>query len=162
MQIVSIQTADGVFTARFSERGLAALEFPDSESGRTGRNGECRDVTVWVEQTACALTRLLEGKPAKVLPPLDLSGGTPFQQCVWRALREVPLGATTTYSEVARQIGQPAGVRAVGGACGANTIPVIVPCHRVLLKGGGLGGFSAGLRWKRVLLSREGLQLPLG
>jgi O-6-methylguanine DNA methyltransferase len=87
---------------------------------------------------------------------LDLSAGTPFQQSVWRALEKIPFGQTRSYGEIASAIGNAKGVRAVGGACGANPIPVLVPCHRVLAANGKLGGFAGGLAWKRTLLEREG------
>jgi len=91
------------------------------------------------------------------MPPLDLSSGTAFQQKVWAALREIPSGKTRTYSQVADAVRKPLASRAVGSACGANPIPVLVPCHRVLPATGGLGGFSAGLEWKRRLLGVEGV-----
>jgi len=68
-------------------------------------------------------------------------------------------GRTKSYGEIARAIGKPKAVRAVGGACGANPIPVLVPCHRVLAAHGKIGGFSSGLAWKRELLKREGIIL---
>ena len=86
--------------------------------------------------------------------PLDLVG-TAFQQRVWRALRRIPPGATTTYGELARSIGAPRAVRAVGTACGANPVAVAVPCHRVLRGDGALGGYRWGLARKRALLARE-------
>jgi O-6-methylguanine DNA methyltransferase len=91
------------------------------------------------------------------LPPLDVSSGTVFQQRVWSALRKIRCGQTRSYGDIARVIGKPKAVRAVGGACGANPIPVFVPCHRVLAANRKLGGFSGGLNWKRTLLAREGV-----
>jgi O-6-methylguanine DNA methyltransferase len=82
--------------------------------------------------------------------------GTDFQKSVWRALREIPVGATVTYSELARRIGRPESVRAVAAACGANPIAVIVPCHRVIGKDGSLTGYAwGGVEKKRMLLERE-------
>jgi len=72
-------------------------------------------------------------------------------------LRKIAPGQTKSYAQVARTIGRPGAVRAVGQACGANPIPVVIPCHRVLAAGGKLGGFSGGLDWKRKLLLREGV-----
>ncbi len=86
--------------------------------------------------------------------PLDMRG-TIFQHRVWTALQEVPRGKTTTYAEVARSIGQPAAVRAVAGACAANPVGVLVPCHRVLRSDGGLSGYYWGVARKRALLTRE-------
>lgn len=86
--------------------------------------------------------------------PLDLRG-TPFQRQVWQALREIPAGETRTYGEVATEIGRPRASRAVGAACGANPAPIVVPCHRVVAAGGGLGGFSGELWRKEAMLERE-------
>jgi methylated-DNA-[protein]-cysteine S-methyltransferase len=77
-------------------------------------------------------------------------------------LRRIATGRTKSYSEVASVIGKPGAARAVGGACGANPIPVLVPCHRVLAANRRLGGFSGGLDWKRKLLAREGVQYANG
>ena len=81
--------------------------------------------------------------------------GTPFQLRVWEALRAIPYGETRSYSEVARGIGKPDAVRAVGAANGANPLPIVVPCHRVLGANGSLTGFGGGLRVKRFLLDLE-------
>ncbi|HEY7595053.1 MAG TPA: methylated-DNA--[protein]-cysteine S-methyltransferase [Actinophytocola sp.] len=81
--------------------------------------------------------------------------GTPFQQRVWAALREVPYGETTTYGELAATIGSPTAFRAVGHANGHNPISIIVPCHRVIGTSGGLTGYGGGLPRKRFLLALE-------
>ena len=86
--------------------------------------------------------------------PLDLIG-TAFQQKVWRALQQIPHGTTSTYSEIARRIGSPRAVRAVGTACGKNPLSFAVPCHRVLREDGSLGGYRWGLERKKRLLERE-------
>ncbi len=83
--------------------------------------------------------------------------GTPFQQKVWGVLRSIPYGATRSYAEVAAQIGCSKGCRAVGMANHANPLPIIIPCHRVIEKNGGLGGYAFGLDYKRKLLSIEGV-----
>lgn len=86
-----------------------------------------------------------------------MSGGVPaFRRAVWRALRALPRGRTATYGELARRAGNPRAARAAGTACGANPLPLFVPCHRAVAAGGRLGGFSSGLAWKRLLLSGEG------
>lgn len=93
--------------------------------------------------------------PAKGLDlPLDLRG-TAFQERVWRALREVPAGTTTTYAEVAQRIGMPRAVRAVAGACAANDLAVAIPCHRVVRTDGALSGYRWGVERKRALIDRE-------
>ena len=86
--------------------------------------------------------------------PLDVRG-TAFQQRVWRALREIPAGATVSYAEIARRIGSPKSVRAVAQACGANALAVAIPCHRVVRSDGGLSGYRFGVERKRTLLVRE-------
>jgi O-6-methylguanine DNA methyltransferase len=147
-----IKTNDGVFIALFTERGLAEVSFPDRRSPAVAK----RDVPkAWKDQTADALKRVLRGEQPTKLPPLDLSKGTEFQQKVWRALLEIPAGETRSYGEIAAAVGLPGAARAVGAACGANPIPILVPCHRVLAAQKKLGGFSAGLKWKRLLLKRE-------
>jgi AraC family transcriptional regulator, regulatory protein of adaptative response / methylated-DNA-[protein]-cysteine methyltransferase len=89
--------------------------------------------------------------------PLDPCG-TDFQQRVWRALREIPPGATASYSEIAERIGAPKEAYAVGEACAANMIAVAIPCHRVVRKDGGLAGYRWGFKRKRALLKREGVR----
>jgi AraC family transcriptional regulator of adaptative response/methylated-DNA-[protein]-cysteine methyltransferase len=86
--------------------------------------------------------------------PLDVRG-TAFQQRVWQALREIPAGSTTSYSEIAQRIGSPGSMRAVAGACAANALAVAIPCHRVVRNDGGLSGYRWGVERKRALLERE-------
>jgi|SRR5688572_14134520 len=86
--------------------------------------------------------------------PVELHG-TPFQQRVWQRLRTVPAGETASYSDIARAIGAPSAVRAVGAANGANPVAIIVPCHRIVGSGGQLTGYGGGLDRKRWLLSHE-------
>lgn len=152
---MAFSTPDGVFSARFTERGLAELEFPGraSRAGAAKAAGAAQD---WVRLTEEALASALQGLPPRRLPPLDWRGTTPFQQRIWSALLQIPSGHTRTYAELAVEAGHPGAGRAAGSACGANPIPVLVPCHRVVRSGGGLGGFSGGLGWKQTLLRREG------
>ncbi len=86
--------------------------------------------------------------------PLDLDG-TPFQVKVWNALQEIPYGETISYGELAKWIGNPKAVRAVGGANGRNPIPLVVPCHRVIGSDGSLTGYGSGLPIKSALLEHE-------
>ena len=85
--------------------------------------------------------------------------GTPFQLAVWNALLAIPYGDTISYAELARRIGKPAAVRAVGAANGANPIPVIIPCHRVIGSNGTLTGYGGGIERKQWLLALEGRRL---
>lgn len=160
--VTPIPTRWGEFTATFTKAGLAELRFPPSAviesppAGAVCTHELPQSVTRWVERTRRAVEQVLRGEPSKGMPPLDWAGaGTPFQQRVWTELCRIPTGETVTYGELARRVGRPGAARAVGQACGANPIPVLVPCHRVLAAGGGLGGFSAGLDWKRRLLAVE-------
>ncbi len=155
-----IETGDGLFIAHYSQRGLAALEFP-RQFVRPLRKPAVvsRQINSFHQLTAQALKQVLDGQAPGKLPPLDLTAGTEFQQRVWRELRKIATGRSRTYGEVAHAVGQPKAVRAVGGACGANPVPVLVPCHRVLAANQKPGGFSGGLAWKKKLLEREGIEL---
>jgi methylated-DNA-[protein]-cysteine S-methyltransferase len=86
--------------------------------------------------------------------------GTPFERSVWEELRRIPFGETRSYGEIARAIGRPSASRAVGRANGANPIPIVVPCHRVIGADGSLTGFGGGLEAKSRLLEIEGRRLP--
>jgi methylated-DNA-[protein]-cysteine S-methyltransferase len=88
--------------------------------------------------------------------PVACPEGTPFQREVWRTLREIPCGTTWSYAELARRIGRPAAVRAVGLANGANPVGLVVPCHRVIGSDGSLTGYGGGVERKRWLLAHEG------
>lgn len=86
--------------------------------------------------------------------PLDLKA-TPFQEQVWDTARQIPYGQTRSYWWVAVRMGNPHAFRAVGGALGANPVPIIIPCHRVVRENGNMGGFSCGIGWKKLLLGHE-------
>jgi AraC family transcriptional regulator of adaptative response/methylated-DNA-[protein]-cysteine methyltransferase len=100
------------------------------------------------------VVRAVEQPGSSAALPLDIQG-TAFQQRVWRALSKVPAGSRTTYTELARQIGQPTAARAVAQACAANPVAVVIPCHRVVRADGGLSGYRWGVERKRALLERE-------
>jgi O-6-methylguanine DNA methyltransferase len=156
-----IFTREGKFIAHYSEKGLAEIDWP--KVGRASpRAAKQNDVPAkiknWHRMTETALKKILAGKKSK-LPPLDWTGKTEFQKSVWRQMLKIPIGKTKSYGEIAAAIGKPKAVRAVGGACGANPVPVLVPCHRVLAANKKLGGFSGGLDWKRSLLKREGVKI---
>lgn len=161
MQTVTlpISTRDGEFLAHYSHRGLAGLDFPYRRTpAQTAKaeNGVTAEIRGWHRMTESALVKLLAGEKQVKFPPLDLCG-TDFQKSVWREMLKIASGKTKSYGEIAEAIGKPGAVRAVGGACGANHIPVFVPCHRVLAANKKIGGFSSGLHWKRTLLEREGV-----
>jgi O-6-methylguanine DNA methyltransferase len=104
------------------------------------------------------IRRAAEGKPVSVNGHVRITSGTPFQRSVWKALLAIPRGATVSYAGIARKVGRPGAARAVGQAVGSNPVPLLIPCHRVLASGGGLGGFGGGLPMKRALLRQEGVE----
>lgn len=105
---------------------------------------------------AAQFLEYLQGRRSTFDLPLDLAAGTAFQQEVWQALAEIPHGAVTTYAALARDLGRPMAVRAVGAAVGRNPVSVVVPCHRVLGSDGTLTGYAGGLPRKTALLRLEG------
>ena len=159
---IPVVTHDGNFVARYSEKGLAELSFPNSRVSARVVKKEIIPAKFrsWQRVTEAALKSILAGRAPKEFPPLELTG-TDFQKSVWNALRKIAFGKTKSYGEIAVVIGKPKAVRAVGGACGANPIPVLIPCHRVLAANKKLGGFSGWLAWKRTLLAREGIGFSL-
>jgi AraC family transcriptional regulator of adaptative response/methylated-DNA-[protein]-cysteine methyltransferase len=101
-----------------------------------------------------AILNFISGESSLARVPLDIRG-TVFQRRVWDELRRIPRGETRTYSEIAAAVGAPAAVRAVGSACGANPVALVVPCHRAVRRDGRLGGYAWGLARKKKLLALE-------
>ncbi|CAN5784207.1 methylated-DNA--[protein]-cysteine S-methyltransferase [soil metagenome] len=138
-----------------SERGLAGVYF-EGHKHFSGSSGWQRDDTHAVlQQTVQQLDAYFAKQRQQFDLPLDLSGGTAFQQEVWQALLALPFGSTASYASIARHIGRPAAVRAVGAANGRNPISIIVPCHRVIASSGALTGYAGGLANKKILLTLE-------
>lgn len=138
-----------------SPRGLRAIRFSSRETAiredsRLADNPLLQDIVY-------QLDRYFQGHLFRFHLPLDFYG-TPFQQRVWSALQDIPYGQTWSYQAVARYISNPKAVRAVGQANGANPIPIIIPCHRVIRADGALGGYGSGSTLKRALLRLEGCQ----
>jgi AraC family transcriptional regulator of adaptative response/methylated-DNA-[protein]-cysteine methyltransferase len=106
------------------------------------------------EDVMAKVVGLVEAPALGIDLPLDVRG-TAFQHRVWQALREIPVGSTATYSEIAEKIGMPRAVRAVAAACAANKIAVAIPCHRVVRNDGSLSGYRWGVERKRRLIDRE-------
>jgi AraC family transcriptional regulator of adaptative response/methylated-DNA-[protein]-cysteine methyltransferase len=104
----------------------------------------------WAE----ALSKYVAGGAKMPAPPMDIRG-TPFQFAVWDQLRAIPAGETRSYTEIARRIGRPRAIRAVGTANGANPVSIVIPCHRAIRASGHLGGYRWGLHRKRKLLEME-------
>jgi O-6-methylguanine DNA methyltransferase len=151
----------GFICAALTDRGICALYLLDADdpAPALARLRADHPATTLVEDQA-AVAALLPRVAAYVTEgkdvdwPLD-APGTTFQKRVWDALRTIPWGETRTYGELARAIGVSGGARAVGAACGANPISLLVPCHRVVASGGALGGYYWGPDRKRALLEME-------
>ncbi|MDF2630461.1 MAG: methylated-DNA--[protein]-cysteine S-methyltransferase [Symbiobacteriaceae bacterium] len=160
--IARVPTAGGDFGAVVTPAGLARLTFPDEPMGLCHAWARRWEPTAELTDNGPALAPVAEQLAAyfdRTLQvfdlPLDLRG-TPFQQEVWQALTAIPFGATCSYAHIALQIGRPKAVRAVGAANGANPVPIIVPCHRVIGSNGKLTGYAGGLGLKQRLLELEG------
>lgn len=149
-----IAMKDGTFVAFYSERGLSELHFPTRQLPPESK--PTTQIAEWHKLTTAVVQDVLAGTAISEVPPLDLGGHTDFRRKVWAKMCRLQPGETIHYGELATRIGSPAAARAVGGACGANPIPLIIPCHRVLAANRVLGGFSGGLEWKRRLLAIEG------
>lgn len=148
-----------VLVAR-SAAGLAAVLIGDDrdslrrELARRFPLGELAGSDAALDALAANVAALVD-TPAKTLDvALDMRG-TPFQRQVWRALRSIPAGSTTTYGDLAARLGRPQSARAIGAACGANPLAIIVPCHRVVARDGSLAGYRWGVERKQALLDRE-------
>jgi methylated-DNA-[protein]-cysteine S-methyltransferase len=149
-----IETPLGPLTLAASARGLALAWF-DHQAHRTDEvDAPLQPGHALLQQTARELDDYFRGRRRAFGVPLD-AAGTDFQQGVWQALLRIPMGALSTYGEIARQIGRPDAARAVGAAVGRNPIAILVPCHRVVGSDGSLTGYAAGLPRKRALLALE-------
>jgi O-6-methylguanine DNA methyltransferase len=150
----------------FTVQGLSVLEIVDEEDDfslvipglvYSSEGDKAPGKIVWdINATLGELNGYFHGTVTSFSEaPLDLKG-TPFQLQVWQELGRIPWAETITYQELASRLGKPQAARAVGQACGANPIPIIIPCHRVIASNGTLGGYSSGLERKRWLLKHEG------
>ncbi len=137
-----------------TDRALWGIDFPVDGHAQKPVHGWIADRNAFPEVTH-QLAEYFSRKRRTFSLPLKL-GGTPFQLAVWAVLRRIPYGETRSYGEVARALGRPQAVRAVGAANGKNPIPIIIPCHRVIGANGSLVGFGGGLALKRTLLELEG------
>jgi AraC family transcriptional regulator of adaptative response/methylated-DNA-[protein]-cysteine methyltransferase len=143
-----------------SEKGVCAIMLGDDPEALLrdlqGRFARARLIggDAAFEELAAKVIGLVEAPGSGWDLPLDIRG-TAFQHQVWEALRDIPPGATASYTEIARRIGRPEAVRAVARACGANPVAVAIPCHRVVRTDGALSGYRWGVERKRALLARE-------
>ena len=150
----------GAILVASSERGVCAILMGDDADvlARDLQDRFARATLIGgdakFEQVVATVVAFVEAPGIGLALPLDVRGSA-FQQRVWNALREVPSGATLSYSELASRIGAPKSVRAVAGACAANALAVAIPCHRVVRADGSLSGYRWGVERKRTLLDRE-------
>jgi len=149
-----LETRMGRILIAADERALRFVLLPEHGRPAKPRPGWERRTTPLIRQARRQLEAYLAGKRYEFELPLEPSG-TPFQRAVWHELERVPFGATVSYGEVAKRVHKPQASRAVGAACGRNPLPIVIPCHRVIGKDGGLVGFGGGLDMKTALLELE-------
>ena len=151
----SMKSPVGVLKLVASDRGLAAILWENDSSSRVKLGTLVKDNNHPVlRETARQLNDYFAGKRQGFSVQFDVAG-TGFQKEVWQALATIPFGETRTYGEIARQIGRPKAVRAVGAANGKNPLSIVVPCHRVIGSNGKLTGFAGGFDTKAALLKLE-------
>jgi len=148
----TVVTPLGPMTASFRGRDLVGLVFDVRATSAPSPVPD--DVAPSLDALRAALSAYFAGRGLAFGIPLAPEG-TPFQRAVWATLRDIPYGRTATYAEVARRIGRPRAVRAVGAANARNPIAILVPCHRVIGADGSLTGYAGGLERKRALLALE-------
>ena len=154
---ILVDTPFGSLRVAGTARGLTIVGFtegdptPRQERDRQGNGG-------LPEEAVRQLLEYFEGRRRCFTLPVAPEG-TAFQQRVWGELQKIPCGTTTTYREIARRIGQPTAVRAVGSANGRNPVAIVIPCHRVIGSDGSLTGYAGGIAIKRRLLRHEGALL---
>jgi methylated-DNA-[protein]-cysteine S-methyltransferase len=165
-----LQTPVGELLLTASDTALTGVYFPtsrrgpppthradwteDAGQGPTGPPGEM------LARAALQLNEYFAGQRTTFDLPLEAMGSV-FEHRVWKALRSIPYGTTTSYGDLAKRLGDPSATRAVGSANGKNPIPIIIPCHRVVGANGDLTGFGGGLDRKRWLLEHEGVLMQL-
>lgn len=164
IRLAVVECRLGWLAVAATERGVCMIEFGDTpdavraEAVARFPNAALHDGDDEFRRWVAVVVQRIEMPGRAVELPLDVRG-TAFQRKVWEALRAIPAGATATYSEIAERIGKPSAARAVAGACAANQLAVVIPCHRVVRSGGSLSGYRWGADRKRRLLEREGVTL---
>ena len=151
----------GLLLVAVTERGICGVSLGDSEDSLVAAlraelpAAELVRTTDARDRLVDSVVAHVEGQSSADELPLDVRA-TAFQWQVWRALQRIPEGATRTYQEIARELGQPSAARAVARACASNRVAILIPCHRVVRGDGGLGGYRWGVARKAALLAREG------
>ena len=162
----SLRTSIGKLQVAATKTGICRIGFPRTQSQHwkswfelhfTHHPQEGSNPVL--EEAFIQLREYFEGKRRSFQVPIDLRG-TAFQLRVWRELTKIPYGFTASYGEIARRVRNPRAGQAVGRAVGANPVPIIVPCHRIIGHDGTLVGFGGGLSTKEQLLELEGARIP--
>ena len=168
LAVRSLETPIGVLWIACSGRGVCKVILP-GEGAKAALDrwlstylptSELIDTSVLLERTCAELSEYFTDSRHDFTLPLDFRGSS-FYRRVWLALTQIPYGRTVSYGHLAHTLGAPKAARAVGAACGANPVPIIAPCHRVLGSDGSLHGFGGGLPLKAWLLRHEGVLLDL-
>jgi methylated-DNA-[protein]-cysteine S-methyltransferase len=146
MYIEYLKTPAGVLKITADDDFILSIGFAD-RAGRANPNA-------LAQKCAAQLSEYFEGKRTRFDLPLKTEG-TPFRRAVWNALADIPYGETRSYEDIARAVGSPRGVRAVGGANACNRFTIVIPCHRVIRKDGTIGGYGGGVARKKFLLKLE-------
>lgn len=163
-QAITFKTPWGYVEIAASEKGVTSIDLSPPHRRTTGgkassrqpQTGEDSAAAALLEEARMQLLAYIEGTRRDFSLPVDWSAGTPFQRKVWKAITRIPYGRVRSYQWVATRVGGKQYARAVGMALGANPVPIVVPCHRIIAHNGSLGGFSCGLPMKRRLLKLEG------
>jgi methylated-DNA-[protein]-cysteine S-methyltransferase len=148
---ICFSTPVGLLEVESADTGVTRVRLGSRQKPREVGDG---DALEYARKAKGEILAYLEGRLKRFTVPVLLAG-TPFQRAVWAKLLAIPYGKTRTYGEIAAELGKPRAARAVGTACGANPIPILVPCHRIVAGNGGLGGFGGGVRLKHELLELE-------
>jgi methylated-DNA-[protein]-cysteine S-methyltransferase len=159
-----LDTPVGRLVAARTERGLVRLAYEDPDGGpdpildalAARLSPRLVEAPARLDDVRRELDEYFAGRRRRFEVPIDWSLASDFGRQVLRAISAIPFGSVRTYREIAAQAGNPRAVRAAGNACGANPVPIVIPCHRVLRSGGGLGGYTGGLDRKVALLRLEG------
>lgn len=152
-------TSLGAMLVAATDKGLCRVSFDEGEEALRERfpNAEIVPGGAALADLAARVVASVESPDRDQDLPLDVQG-TAFQEAVWQALRQIPIGETRTYTELATIAGNPRAVRAAGTACGANQVAVVIPCHRAQRADGSMGGYAYGVDRKIVLRNREGVE----
>lgn len=156
MQASTFKTSWGWMTITASAKGVTSIDLsPSDRAAHHSPLGHDAAASI-VKEAQAQLLSYIEGARRDFVLPVDWSTGTSFQRKVWKAIVRIPYGRVRSYQWVAIRVGGKQYARAVGMALGANPVPIVVPCHRIIAHDGSLGGFSGGLPMKRRLLNLEG------